>query len=63
LQGLTQLQRLDLQNTQISDAGLPHLRGFRRLRELDLTGTRVSPAAAAELRAALPKVRIGTTAG
>jgi Leucine-rich repeat (LRR) protein len=58
LQGLTRLKRLDLNDTQISDAGLTHLQGLTRLERLDLHGTQVSDAGVNELRKALPHVDI-----
>ena len=37
LKGLINLKRLILADTQISDAGLVHLRGLRRLQELEVS--------------------------
>ena len=42
LKGLTNLEWLGLEHTQITDAGLEHLNGLTNLRELDLDGTQVS---------------------
>ena len=35
LAGLTRLKKLDLTNTQVTDAGLRHLAGLKQLREID----------------------------
>ena len=58
IKGLTQLQKLYLTDTQVTDAGLEHLKGLTRLQELYLGDTQVTVAGAAELRKALPKARI-----
>jgi hypothetical protein len=50
LQGLTQLQAIDLHNSQVSDAGVAHLRGMSQLRALGLWETQVSDAGLAHLR-------------
>jgi hypothetical protein len=42
----------------ISDEGLEHLKGFPNLEELELHGTQVTDAGIADLRKALPNVRI-----
>jgi tetratricopeptide (TPR) repeat protein len=44
LQGLKNLQELDLNSTSIGDAGLQHLKGLARLRVLHLFNTKVSDA-------------------
>ena len=54
LAGLDQLESLQLQQTEISDAGLDNLRKLAKLKTLDLTVTFVSPEAAKKLQAALP---------
>jgi hypothetical protein len=42
LAGLTNLRKLSLYNTSVTDAGLKHLEGLTNLRELYLSGTRVT---------------------
>ncbi|HET6879959.1 MAG TPA: hypothetical protein VFI31_07380 [Pirellulales bacterium] len=44
LEGLTSLEFLYLNNTQVSDAGLIHLRRLSGLRAIDLQGTRITDA-------------------
>ena len=44
LKGLTQLQRLSLDNTQVQDGGLIHLQPLMHLQNLTLTGTPFSAA-------------------
>ena len=58
LRGLTQLQGLFLDNTQVSDAGLAHLRGLTRLKRLYLNNSQVTDAGVNEVRKALPNVEI-----
>lgn len=55
---LPNLATLDLTNTAVGDAGLPHLKRLTSLKQLKLAGTRITPAAAADLRAALPNCRV-----
>ena len=50
LDGLPQLQELDLGHTKVSDAGLQLLEGLARLQELDLEGTKVGNAGLAHLK-------------
>jgi Leucine Rich Repeat (LRR) protein len=50
LQGLTELQELDLSGTQVTDAGLVHLEGLIQLESLDLLGTQVTDAGLVHLR-------------
>ena len=52
---LSQLRRLDLENTKVTDAGLEHLKGLNQLHALSLYGTRVTEAGANKLRKALPR--------
>jgi len=54
LKGLTNLQSLDLYDTQVTDAGLVHLAGLTNLGWLYLHGTQVTDAGVAELQKALP---------
>jgi hypothetical protein len=49
LQGLRQLELLDLQNTAVTDRGLVHLHGFRRA-SFDLGGTKVTEAGITALK-------------
>jgi Leucine-rich repeat (LRR) protein len=42
--GLANLMELDLSNTQVTDAGLVHLKGLISLWKLDLSGTQVTDA-------------------
>ena len=44
LEGLTQLQRLDLGGSKITDAGLQHLKGLLQVKSLDLSDTKVTDA-------------------
>jgi hypothetical protein len=55
---LTKLQTLNLRLTQVSDAGLAHLRGLTELQTLDLGTTRVTAEGVKDLRKALPGCRI-----
>lgn len=48
------LEELSLRDTQITDAGLEHLKGLTRLRALDLQGTKVSGDGIRSLQRALP---------
>ncbi len=55
LANLQGLEFLDLDATQLTDAGLVHLRGLRKLRLLHLyNANKITPAAMNKLRAALP---------
>ena len=47
---LTRLQRLDVQRTSVSDAGLPHLKNLQRLQWLNLSYTRVTDAGLVHLK-------------
>ena len=58
LSGLTNLQYLHLQGTQITDAGLVHLKGMTNLEKLRLEDTQVTDAGVAELQKALPNCKI-----
>jgi hypothetical protein len=48
----------DRQYTQVTDAGLVHLKRLTNLSELNLTSTHVTDAGAKELQQALPKLKI-----
>ena len=58
LANCTALEKLDLRDTGITDAGLPHLKPLKTLRNLDLSGTETTDPARAELRTALPDLTI-----
>jgi hypothetical protein len=51
LERLTQLQRLELEDTQVTDAGLKHLEGLTQLHYLSLSGTQVTDAGREHLKA------------
>ena len=57
LANLANLEYLELDASQLTDAGLLHLRGLKRLRALYLYGDdQITPAARARLRAGLPRL-------
>ena len=58
LKGLTNLQSLNLNNTQIIDAGLINLKGMTRLQSPWVCDTQVTRTGIAELQQALPNCRI-----
>ena len=58
LQGLLQLQGLELSSIKVTDAGLEHLKGLIQLKRLNLMGTKVTDAGVSELKKALPNVEI-----
>jgi Leucine-rich repeat (LRR) protein len=58
VKGLTQLESLNLLDSQVSDAGLVHLKGLRNLKILLLNGTKVTDAGLREIQQALPRARI-----
>jgi hypothetical protein len=49
---------LDLQDSQVTDAGLEVLKGMTTLRGVALRGSGATPAAVAELRRIAPKMRV-----
>ena len=53
-----QLEELFLDSTQITDAGLEHLRGLTQLRTVDLRNTQVTDKGVNELKKALPNCEI-----
>ncbi len=55
---LTSLQRLDLRNTPITDAGLKHLGQLVNLETLYLYGAPVTDDGVKDLQQALPKCKI-----
>ncbi|MBM4039992.1 MAG: hypothetical protein FJ290_15925, partial [Planctomycetes bacterium] len=58
LAGLTNLEWLELTGTQVTDAGLVHLGRMTSLKSLFLSGTKVADEAVAELKRALPNVKV-----
>lgn len=62
LQHCTRIGNLDLDRTQVSDAGLIYLRGFTKLTILELDETRVTDAGLVHLTG-LPRLRVVTLAG
>ena len=54
------LANLDLNNTQVTDAGLENLKGHSSLRRLDRNNTQATAVGRAALMKALPKCRIFT---
>ena len=58
LKGLTQLQVLWLNGTDVGDAGLEHLKGMKQLHFLWLTGSKVTRGGADKLQKALPDCKI-----
>ena len=49
---------VNLRGTQITDAGLVHLKGLTNLRGLNLNGTQTTNAGVADLKKALPNCNI-----
>ena len=47
-----------MENTQITDAGLEHLKGLTQLRTLGLVDTKATDKGVKEIRKALPKTSI-----
>jgi Leucine-rich repeat (LRR) protein len=58
LKGLTNLETLLLDNTNITDAGLVHLKGLTNLQTLSFIGTKITDAGFAELGQTLPNCKI-----
>ena len=58
VEGLLQLDYLDLSDTQTTDAGLEHLKGLTRLKAVKLNRTHVTFQGIKELRKALPECEI-----
>ena len=59
LRALTNLQSLDLMETQITDAGLVHLKNLTNLKDLSLAGCKnITDSGVAELQKALPNCEI-----
>ncbi len=55
----SQLQRLYLGATQVTDAGMKHLEGLKNLEYLSLHGTDITAGCMKQLRAKLPNCQIG----
>jgi Leucine-rich repeat (LRR) protein len=55
---MTNLTELDLYDTQVTDAGLEHLKGLTSLTKLSLSRTPITDAGLAEIKAALPNCDI-----
>ena len=53
-----QLKNFELRDSQVTDAGLVHLKGQTKLQRLHLNKTKVTDAGIAELRQALPNCKI-----
>lgn len=49
---------LNLSNSQITDAGMEHLKGLTKLSELNLNNTQITDAGLQELKTSLPKCQI-----
>ena len=55
---MSELHDLTLGGSQITDAGLMHLKGLRNLKHLTLVHTSVTAAGVQELKKALPDVKV-----
>jgi hypothetical protein len=55
---LDEIEYVDFNDTQVTDAGLAHLQGLTGLQWISLDGTRVTDAGLARLRNALPNCKI-----
>ena len=55
---LEQLKSLRIEGTQISDSGLKEVAKLKHLTGLNLAGTKVTKPAVADLKKALPKLKI-----
>jgi hypothetical protein len=58
LAGLKELRSLGLNGTQVTDPGLKELAGLKQLISLELFNTKVTDKGKADLKKALPKLRI-----
>ena len=63
LKGLTQLQSLNLSDTQVTDAGLERLKGLIRLRDLNLRETRVTGTGLERSRKGLAQLQLLSLGG
>jgi hypothetical protein len=59
LKGLTNLQTLDLANSQITDTGLEHLKGLKHLEDLHLGNTQIGDAGLKHLKGMTNLKRLG----
>lgn len=57
------LDNLQLTDSDLTDAGLAHMKSLRSLSELDVRGTHVTREAVAQLHAALSSCRIASDHG
>ena len=55
---MSELNMLDLNFTQVTDAGLVHLTGLTKLKDLRLVGTQVTDQGVSELQKTLPNVQV-----
>jgi len=55
---MVDLKTLDISNTPITDAGLPHLKDLTNLTYLNLIETQITDSGVAELQKALPNCKI-----
>jgi Leucine-rich repeat (LRR) protein len=58
LKDLTQLQKLFISYTNITDASVPTIKGLTNLNTLYMQGTKISNEGVQEITAALPNCRI-----
>ena len=63
LQELPDLSRLNLKNTQITDAGLKYLAGLKQIEVINLEQTAVTKEAAMKLEKQLKAARLKSTSG
>jgi hypothetical protein len=54
---ISDLESLDVTNTEVSDAGIEHLKGLRHLNTLNHSGSRITPEGIAKLRRSIPQLR------
>jgi hypothetical protein len=59
LRRFSQLRRLDLSKTLVTDGGIDDLLAMPRLVQLDVTGSEITPQGLARLRAERPDLKIG----
>jgi hypothetical protein len=62
LAGLKRLKHLSLYKSEVTDAGLKHLARFKQLKRFNLSKTKVTAKGIAELKKALPDLKISWTA-
>jgi hypothetical protein len=54
---MKQLKKLSLFQTQVTDAGVPHLKRLSNLETLLISGSKITETGTRELQAALPRLR------